>query len=288
MPNELCQHGQTAPIRILQDLHGSQMGSGRHKCTNCAYQRGFAWGLANINLPIDNLEQCQIGLAAPQDVLLDLPQSQAGSGRHKCAICAYNHGFNDARALAQSNQSPSSTIPAVLQATLEPLPIGVLKESSAPYFKKTKSVQKTSFKGRLGVNYQSIVNTNKTVGDVGEALVEKWEKEELLRLGRADLAAMVEIIANTEGDGVGYDVLSFTVNGDKKFIEVKTTFGDAASALMFSATEVAFSKQNPQNFYVYRVHNYNKLDGSAKFYKLNGSVDKLFNLEPTEFRATRS
>jgi len=288
MFNEPCQHGQSAPISILKDLHDSQMGSGRHRCTNCAYQRGFEWGLTNLNLPTANLEPCQIGLAAPKDVLLDLPLSQAGSGRHKCTICAYNHGFKDARALPQSIQSQSKPTPLVPQIHATPLRIGTLTQNSAPDFKKTQPVEKTSFKGRLGVNYHSIEDTNKTLGDVGEALVEKWEKNELIRLGRTDLAEKIQIVANTEGDGVGYDILSFTSSGEKKFIEVKTTFGDAVSPLFFSATEVAFSKQNSENFYIYRVHNYNKVDGSAEFYTLKGNIEILFNLEPTEFRATRS
>ncbi|GEM_PF-6876801 len=34
------------------------------------------------------------------DIIDGLPESQAGKGRHKCAVCAYHEGFNTARAQA--------------------------------------------------------------------------------------------------------------------------------------------------------------------------------------------
>lgn len=39
------------------------------------------------------LQQCDHGSAAPSGVLEDLPESQAGAGRHKCVICAFQRGF---------------------------------------------------------------------------------------------------------------------------------------------------------------------------------------------------
>jgi 5-methylcytosine-specific restriction protein A len=42
------------------------------------------------------MEKCHAGSAAPISVLQALPESQAGSGRHKCANCAYQKGYEDA------------------------------------------------------------------------------------------------------------------------------------------------------------------------------------------------
>lgn len=39
------------------------------------------------------LQQCDHGSAAPTEMLENLPQSQAGFGRHKCVICAFQRGF---------------------------------------------------------------------------------------------------------------------------------------------------------------------------------------------------
>lgn len=284
MPDEQCQHGQNAPIAVLVGLHDSQKGTGRHRCTNCAYQRGFEWGLVNATLPAVGLEQCQNGLFAPQNVLSHLPESQAGSGRHKCTICAYNHGFNDARA-----QALTPVVQPIVQPHVQPpVVIGTLKQSTPPVFNKTTPVEKTTFRGRQSVDYGTNADENKSVGNTGEALVEKWEKAELIRNGRPDLSQKVEIVATTKGDGLGYDVLSFTPSGEEKYIEVKTTTGDAETPFYLSATELSFSKQNPKNFYLFRVYNFNRADGSAQFYEVSGNIEESFNLNPVEFRVTRS
>jgi len=40
-----------------------------------------------------DVENCDHGHAAPRRMLAELPDSQAGMGRHKCPVCAYYHGF---------------------------------------------------------------------------------------------------------------------------------------------------------------------------------------------------
>ncbi|NBB22258.1 DUF3883 domain-containing protein [Runella sp. CRIBMP] len=42
---ELCQFGSVAPTHILSNLGENQGGSGRHKCTNCAFKQGFEAGV---------------------------------------------------------------------------------------------------------------------------------------------------------------------------------------------------------------------------------------------------
>jgi hypothetical protein len=91
---ETCQHGKAAPKPILKKLHPSQAGSGRHKCTNCAYALGFHAGLLGATDTAPH-EKCYAGSAAPQSLLAELPESQAGSGRHKCTICAYRLGYEN-------------------------------------------------------------------------------------------------------------------------------------------------------------------------------------------------
>jgi hypothetical protein len=50
-------------------------------------------------------ETCNHGKTAPQSVLDDLPHSQAGTGRHKCAVCAYQLGFEAGLAAMQAAQT---------------------------------------------------------------------------------------------------------------------------------------------------------------------------------------
>jgi hypothetical protein len=53
----------------------------------------------------------------------------------------------------------------------------------------------------------------------------KHERERLDSAGRSDLASKALHIAELEGDGAGYDVRSFELDGTPRFIEVKTTRG---------------------------------------------------------------
>ncbi len=39
------------------------------------------------------MENCKHDRSAPKEVVRNLPLSQAGEGRHKCAVCAYAVGY---------------------------------------------------------------------------------------------------------------------------------------------------------------------------------------------------
>ena len=43
--SEICQIGSIAPSHILSNLGDNQGGTGRHKCTNCAFKQGFEVGV---------------------------------------------------------------------------------------------------------------------------------------------------------------------------------------------------------------------------------------------------
>jgi hypothetical protein len=65
---------------------------------------------------------------------------------------------------------------------------------------------------------------NRHLGELGEQFTIEIEKQRLRSVGRNDLAARVEWVARTCGDGIGFDVLSFDANDEsEQFIEVKTT-----------------------------------------------------------------
>lgn len=51
-------------------------------------------------------ESCDHGNNAPDDMLEELPESQAGTGRHKCAVCAYQKGFEAGKKAAQQPPLP--------------------------------------------------------------------------------------------------------------------------------------------------------------------------------------
>jgi|SRR5580704_12690726 hypothetical protein len=94
----LCKHGNTAPGQLLDDLHEGQERLQRHKCTECAFAAGWNYGQTQTMVPAGNAECTYTGKRAPDDTIDALPESQAGKGRHKCAVCAYHMGFEAARA----------------------------------------------------------------------------------------------------------------------------------------------------------------------------------------------
>ncbi|MHB1177272.1 MAG: protein NO VEIN domain-containing protein [Daejeonella sp.] len=94
---------------------------------------------------------------------------------------------------------------------------------------------------------------NKAIGDRGEQIVEFLERRELITAGRADLAAKVDWIAKRE-DGHGYDIISRELNGDKKYIEVKSTVKHSGNANFFLSVSELDKCRDLKNYYVYYVY----------------------------------
>lgn len=109
---ETCAHGKVAPLSTLRKLHESQAGRGRHKCTNCAYERGFTAGLSG-QVNSEQSEKCDAGSAAPTSVLRALPESQAGTGRHKCTNCAYHNGYEDGLSARHRELKKNEVVPDI-------------------------------------------------------------------------------------------------------------------------------------------------------------------------------
>ena len=79
--------------------------------------------------------------------------------------------------------------------------------------------------------------------------------------------------------------MSYNTDGSKKLIEVKTTTGGKGLGFHISANEVKVSNENPDDYYIYRVFDYNELTNTAKYYVVQGSVADNFNLIATEYKA---
>ena len=88
-----------------------------------------------------------------------------------------------------------------------------------------------------------------------------------------------------EGDGAGYDILSFNIKGQEKYIEVKTTKGPATTDFFISPNELEFSTQHAEDYSLYRVFEYDLESASAKVYVLEGDLSTQLNLQPTQYKA---
>jgi hypothetical protein len=95
---------------------------------------------------------------------------------------------------------------------------------------------------------------NRALGKAGEAFVLDIEKRRLAKAARPDLARQVRWVADEDGDGAGYDVLSFHPSGEKRMIEVKTTNGSSRTPFFLSRNECAVAESEPEGWRIYRVH----------------------------------
>ena len=94
---------------------------------------------------------------------------------------------------------------------------------------------------------------NRKLGREGEELVFQFERERLQQLDRSDLASKIRWISGEDGDGAGYDILSFYATGKERFIEVKTTVGSEITPFYITRNELSLSSERPDAFRLCRV-----------------------------------
>lgn len=144
------------------------------------------------------------------------------------------------------------------------------------------STDQLTFRGRT-VNFIQNNIDNKRIGDLGELWVLKYEIEKLRQSGQHNLIEKIKHTAKDEGDGTGYDIQSFDGNGQKIYIEVKTTKGGKNSTFYITRTELERSKIEKDNFYLYRLYNYNENNDTADILIIKGDLTTLCEF-PTTYK----
>ncbi len=134
------------------------------------------------------------------------------------------------------------------------------------------------------IRFQSS-DQSRALGLQGELLVLERERRRLSAAGRADLANQVVHTSVIHGDGAGYDIASFFVDGMPKYIEVKTTTGPKNSDFLISPNEIAFSEKSGPAFELCRVFKYNQQTATARSYSVYGDIRTRFALLETQYRA---
>lgn len=107
------------------------------------------------------------------------------------------------------------------------------------------------------IDWELINKAKKIVGEHGEEIVMAIEQNYLRSVNRSDLAEKVRHFSKEEGDGAGYDILSFSNDGKSKYIEVKSTKNSNEVPFYLSRNELLFLKSNLDNAFIYRVLNVN-------------------------------
>ena len=161
-----------------------------------------------------------------------------------------------------------------------------LEYDDPPQKIKRTGISTPSFRSKKGGDFSEKNSRNRELGLLGEELVMKIESETLISNGKPELAKKIRHISKKLGDGAGYDIKSYTLNGDIKYIEVKTTTGSKETPFFMSSNEKAFAEINKENYYIYRVFAYDKETNAGKCFVLNGSLKEKLVFSPTQFKVS--
>jgi len=128
------------------------------------------------------------------------------------------------------------------------------------------------------VDYASL----KQIGDLGEQFIFSQEREKVKKY-KLPSSKQVTWVSRDKGDGLGFDILSYDENGKEMYIEVKTTTGEENTSFYISANELEKSKLYAENYYLYRVYQFDTKTVKGEYSIRKGSLEDLC-LVPQTFR----
>lgn len=172
---------------------------------------------------------------------------------------------------------PVATAPAVL-----PLPAEIFVEPPALTATNERTPEPLQ---RLLRKFDPVERDrrNRSLGKAGEEFVVDLERRRLTVADRSDLARKVRWVAAEDGDGAGYDVLSFDLTGGKRLLEVKTTNGSARTPFFLTRNECEVAAERPAEWLIYRVHLFAK---EPRIFTIAPPVENAVKLLPETWRAS--
>jgi len=123
---------------------------------------------------------------------------------------------------------------------------------------------------------------NQALGQAGERFILAYERQRLTSQGAPQLAEAVEHVAETRGDGAGFDILSFDTDGRERWIEVKTTAFAKECPFFITPNELSCSRDHATRFHLYHVFNFR---ARPTMFCLQGDLYRHLWLEPDSYRA---
>ncbi len=124
---------------------------------------------------------------------------------------------------------------------------------------------------------------NRSLGRAGEEFVLAIEKKKLEKFQRPDLLERVRWVSAEDGDGAGYDILSFDPDGRERLIEVKTTNGAARTPFFLSENERQRAATSAESWRLYRVHSFAQ---KPRIFQIIPPLDEMLHLRPDTWRAS--
>ncbi|MHA6288674.1 protein NO VEIN domain-containing protein [Maricaulis sp. CAU 1757] len=178
-------------------------------------------------------------------------------------------------------------LPARMHSLLAPASRGGTREPSDLFVGQppARSIRPTpEHVQRLVRKFDPVVRDfrNRQIGEEGEALVYRREKDWLRQQGRADLARKVVWTAKEVGDGAGYDIASFEPDGRERLIEVKTTPGSERTPFYITENELAVSEDRSDVFCLMRVYDIHR---APRAFELRPPLASAVTLAPSVYKA---
>lgn len=160
----------------------------------------------------------------------------------------------------------------VTETALPNAPLREMRESAQPEISGTPRNKTTADRQR-----------DLLLGNAGENAIVFRERRYLADSGRQDLAEKVEQVSQTKGDYIGYDILSFQLSGEEKWIEVKTTTGRQSTKFHISENQIKQSENNPQSYQLHRLYDFNFDNLTSNLYIVAGNLRQKLELTPTHY-----
>jgi hypothetical protein len=93
----------------------------------------------------------------------------------------------------------------------------------------------------------------------------------------------VRWVSQEDGDGAGFDILSFDNNGRERLLEVKTTNGHQLTPFYLSENERSLSVERPDDFRIVRLYDFSR---ASRAFELVPPLEKHVLLRPIAYRAS--
>ena len=98
----------------------------------------------------------------------------------------------------------------------------------------------------------------RVLGEAGEKFLYYVERCRLHSGGREDLAEKVRWVSKEDGDGAGFDILSFSELGEERWLEAKTTNGPLTTPFWISKNELRVSEERQDVFRLVRLYDFSR------------------------------
>lgn len=123
---------------------------------------------------------------------------------------------------------------------------------------------------------------NRALGRAGEERLLAHECASLVAAGRTDLAERIRWVSHVDGDGAGYDILSFDTDGSDRLIEVKSTNGWERTPFHISRYELAVAEERRADWRLVRLWNFTR---EPKAFELRAPLEAHVSLMATSYQA---